>query len=231
MFDLSRFTTHRRGFLGRLAAGAAAFGLGGLATPVAAAARPTVTRDHVSADPEFEAWLNRITGKHKMMFDATAPNQGFALAWARVFLNTTNDTYGTTDADNSVVIVVRHGAIPLAMESAMWAKYKFGEFFKVNDGATNAPAVRNPFARVKAGELFLPGMAVDELLAKGVQFGICNVALTVYSGMFAKSMGLQADAVKRDWVANLLPGIQVVPSGVIAVNRTQEHGCAYCFAG
>ena len=30
MLDLSRFTTHRRGFLGRLAAGAAAFGLGDL---------------------------------------------------------------------------------------------------------------------------------------------------------------------------------------------------------
>ena len=29
MLDLSRFTTHRRGFLGRLAAGAAAFGLQG----------------------------------------------------------------------------------------------------------------------------------------------------------------------------------------------------------
>jgi len=25
--------------------------------------------------------------------------------------------------------------------------------------------------------------------------------------------------------------VTVVPSGVIAVNRTQEKGCAYCFAG
>ena len=231
MFDLSRFTTHRRGFLGKLAAGAAAFGLGGMAAPVAAAARPVLTRNGASSDPAFEAWLNKITGKHKMMFDATDPNQGFALAWARVFLNTTNDTYGTTDADNSVVIVLRHSGIPLGMGSAMWATYKLGEFFKVNDGTTNAPAVRNPWSHPKAGELFLPGMAIDELAAKGVQFGICNVALTVYSGLFAKSMGMQADAIKQDWVANLLPGVQVVPSGVIAVNRAQEHGCAYCFAG
>jgi intracellular sulfur oxidation DsrE/DsrF family protein len=84
---------------------------------------------------------------------------------------------------------------------------------------------------VKAGELPLPGMAIDELAPKGVLFGVCNVALTVFSGIFAKSMGLQADAVKKDWVANLLPGVQIVPSGVIAVNRAQEHGCAYCFAG
>jgi len=25
--------------------------------------------------------------------------------------------------------------------------------------------------------------------------------------------------------------VLVVPSGVIAVNRSQEKGCAYCFAG
>jgi len=29
----------------------------------------------------------------------------------------------------------------------------------------------------------------------------------------------------------LFPGIQVVPSGVMAVGRAQEHGCTYCFAG
>jgi len=28
-----------------------------------------------------------------------------------------------------------------------------------------------------------------------------------------------------------LPGIQPVPSGVWAIGRAQEHGCAYCFAG
>jgi len=231
MFDVSRFTTHRRGFLARLAGAAAAFGLGDLTAPATATALPVLPRDRASADPEFEAWLNKITGKHKMVFDVPEPNGGFGLAWARVFLNTTNDTYGTTDADNSVVVVLRHSGIPLAMESAMWAKYKFGEFLKLNDGATNAPAVRNPFAHVKAGELPIPGMAIDELVPKGVLFGVCNVALTVFSGIFAKSMSLQADAVKKDWVANLLPGVQIVPSGVIAVNRAQEHGCAYCFAG
>jgi intracellular sulfur oxidation DsrE/DsrF family protein len=29
----------------------------------------------------------------------------------------------------------------------------------------------------------------------------------------------------------LIPGVQVVPSGVLAVARSQEKGCAYCFAG
>src|SRR2546421_4760590 len=111
------------------------------------------------------------------------------------------------------------------MKSEMWAKYKFGDFYKINDGATNSPAVRNPFTQAKAGDLPIPGMGVDELLAKGVLVGVCNIALTIYSGMFAKKMAMQAEAIKKEWVANLLPGVLVVPSGVIAVNRTrsEEH--------
>jgi intracellular sulfur oxidation DsrE/DsrF family protein len=44
-------------------------------------------------------------------------------------------------------------------------------------------------------------------------------------------MNLDAAEVRKEWMAGLLPGIQVVPSGVWAVGRAQEHGCAYCFAG
>ena len=231
MFDVGHFTTHRRGFLGRIAASAAAFGLGGLVAPFRAAAQPTAAAGKASANPEFEAWLNKITGKHKMVYDVPEPHEGFAFAWSRVFLNTTNETYGTTDADNTVVIVLRHNGIPFGMQSPMWAKYKFGEFFKINDGVTKEAALRNVFAQVKPGELPIPGMAVDELAPKGVLFGICNIALTIYSGIFAKQMGMQAETIKKEWVANLLPGVTVVPSGVIAVNRSQEKGCTYCFAG
>jgi intracellular sulfur oxidation DsrE/DsrF family protein len=229
MIDVTTITTHRRGFLGRIAAGAAALGLGGLVAPLAAVTQPR--RSGASADPAFEAWLNRMTGKHKMVYDMPEPNGGFGFAWSRVFLNTTNETYGTTDADNTVVVVLRHNGIPFAMKSEMWAKYKLGDFYKINDGATSAPAVRNPFIQAKPGDLPIAGMGVDELLAKGVLVGVCNIALTIYSGIFANKMGMQAEAIKKEWVANLLPGVQVVPSGVIAVNRAQEKGCAYCFAG
>src|SRR5260221_519337 len=34
---------------------------------------------------------------------------------------------------------------------------------------------------------------------------------------------------EKEWLSGLLPGIQPVPSGVWAVGRAQEHGCAYCF--
>lgn len=230
MLDL-KLSTHRRGFLGRVAAGAAALGLGSVVSPAVAAAETAGM--NAAADPVFEGWLNKITGKHKSMYDAPEVNGGFCFVWARVWLDTTNATYGTTDADNTAAIVLRHFAAPLALTDAMWAKYHFGEMVKLNDAKTGAPAVRNMWHKMAPADQMLPGYGIDELLAKGALMGVCNVALTVMSGMVAQKMGggMTGEQVKADWVANLIPGIVVVPSGVLAVNRTQEKGCSYTFAG
>src|SRR5213076_1146531 len=213
MLDLNSLTTHRRGFLGRLAAGATALGLGGLVAPIEAAAERRVA-PRAAANPEFEAWLNKITGKHKMIFDVPEPNKGFAFAWARVFLNTTNEAYGTTDAENSVVVVLRHSGIPFAMKDSMWAKYPFGEVFKITDSKNQAPAVRNPVANMQPGDFPIGGVGIDELLAKGALVGVCSIALTLNAGMIAKKLGTDGAAVKQEWVASLFPGVQIVPSGV-----------------
>jgi intracellular sulfur oxidation DsrE/DsrF family protein len=223
MFDL-KHSTHRRGFLGRISATAAALGFGEL-LPRSLSAQPGPRP--VAADATYEAWLGRITGKHKMVYDAPEPNGGMPVVWPRVWLDTTNANYGTTDAQNSAVVILRHGAVGFALQDAAWAKYKLGELFKTNDGS--APATRNLWS--KPLPVPLPGTGIEALLAKGVLFGACNVALTIYSGVAAQGMGMDAAAVKADWIANLIPGIQVVPSGVLAVSGTQEKGCAYCFAG
>jgi hypothetical protein len=225
MFEFTNGNTPRRGFLGTLAATAAA-GLASL-TPLRLEAQPR-TSSPVGMDAAFETWLNRITGKHKMIFDAPELNGGMPVIWPRVWLNGNNENYGTKDADNSAVIVLRHAAIPMAMKDEVWAKYKLGEFFNIKDG--DAPATKNGFAKVMP--LPLPGTGVEALLASGgVLIGCCNVALTVYSSMWAQKNGQDPAAVKADWVAGLIPGVQVVPSGVLAVARTQEKGCGYCFAG
>ena len=44
-------------------------------------------------------------------------------------------------------------------------------------------------------------------------------------------MGLDPATVKADWINSLIPRMQVVPSGVLAVSGTQEKGCRYCFVG
>ena len=69
-------------------------------------------------------------------------------------------------------------------------------------------------------------------MKSGVLVGVCDMAMTFYSAkVFAPKFNMDAAAIKKDWVAAVLPGIQIVPSGVLAVNRAQEHGCTYCYAG
>jgi intracellular sulfur oxidation DsrE/DsrF family protein len=229
MIDFTR-STPRRGFLGTLAAGAAAVGITSLAGPLRLHGKPKEMQTG-SDNSEFEQWLSKINGKHRQLFDAPAPNGGMPFAWTRVFLMT-NGQLGVSEKDVSAVIVLRHAGIPLGMGHDLWEKYKFGEVFKVDDDATKLPAVRNQWFMPKEGELKLPGMSIEALQKSGVLIGICDMALTFYSKVvFAPKMNMDADVIKKEWVAGILPGIQIVPSGVIAVNRAQEHGCTYCFAG
>jgi len=219
MIDLN-LPTHRRAFLGQAAGSAAALGLAGLASPLEAAATPQAPQGQ--EDPALTAWLGKLKGKHRQVYDMPELNGGFGLAWSRVFYMTNNET-GVPDSDVSVMVVLRHAALPLALVDSAWAKYKMGEVFKITDPKTNAPAVRNIFYKTAAGELPLPGMDIGDLLKTGVLFGACNMAIKFYSAAVAKSTGGNADTIAKEWRAAVIPGIQIVPSGVWGVNRAQEH--------
>ncbi len=218
-------TIHRRGFLGTLAAGAATMGLAKLSSVEALAATPppgTIAED-------FEAMCKKMKSrKHRQVFDAPMPNHGFPIIWSWAFLETNNAT-GTADKDLGIIVVLRHDAIPFAMEDGLWDKYKFGENFHIEDPTTKKPSVRNLV--VKPEDLPLPAMTMGAVQKRGVEIGVCDLALTFYSSKMAKEMSLDAAEVKKDWVGGIMPGIRLLPSGVWAVNRAQEHGFTYCFAG
>ncbi len=226
MFNL-KDTIHRRGFLGSLAA-ASAVGVAALSSPMELLAQKG--KPDASSNKEFDAWLKKIKGKHRQVFDATAENEGFPVAWARIFLMT-NEMVGAPKSDVTAVVILRHDALPLAFDHALWEKYKLGEFFKINDKASKDPAVRNPYYHPKPGELMMDSFAIDELQKDGVLFGACNMAIKVYSGLVAKKMDMDADTVMKEWLAGVIPGMTVVPSGVLAINRAQEYKCTYCYAG
>jgi hypothetical protein len=101
----------------------------------------------------------------------------------------------------------------------------------LNGNRSKATATKNPFLRPKAGVLPIDDMALDRLLARGVIFGACNVALIVQSKMLAGGAGVSADEAAKEWAANIVPGITVIPSGTWGVNRAQEAGCTYCAGG
>jgi intracellular sulfur oxidation DsrE/DsrF family protein len=213
----------RRDFLGGVAATAAAIGLGDLIAGAHAA--------DSGAGTEFQSWLDGIRGKYRQVYDAPAPNNGFALIWSHVFLMTAAQGYNVPESELGVVVVLRHSAIPIAFSDGVWEKYKLGEYFKINDPATKSPSVRNPFAHIKPGDMPLPEAALEKLVARGVKIAVCNTAIHHQSARLAQQQGLPHESVKQDWLAAVLPGVQVVPSGVLAVNGAQSKGCSYCFAG
>ena len=216
-------STPRRDFIATLAAAAAAVGLGTEA-PVAMGAE-------AGGGTAFQAWLETIPGKYRQVYDAPSVNGGFALIWSWVFLTTGAVGYGVPESELGVVVVLRHSSIPLAMRDDVWAKYKLGEYFKINDPATKAPALRNPFAFIKPGDMPLPDVALEKLIERGVRIAVCNTAIHHQSMRIAQQAGLAHDVVKGDMLAAVIPGVQVVPSGVLAVNGAQSKGCTYCFAG
>jgi hypothetical protein len=218
----------RRTFLERLALGAGAFAAAALsnATPLAAFESHRARRQ---PGPWSDAWLQRLTGKHRQFFDAVTPNDGFALAFAAAFLNLNHEAYGLTDKDLTAVVGLRHVAMPLALPDELWARYQIGEALQFKDPATGGPATRNPYLHADGAPR--PGSDIPALVNRGVVFTVCNVALTTLSGEFAKNAGVSKDAAKAEWASHLLPGMTLVPVGVMAANLAQEHGCTYCYGG
>jgi intracellular sulfur oxidation DsrE/DsrF family protein len=226
MYEPASSITPRRTFIGRMAAGAFALGMSGVAVP-RTRAEPVALSRH----PDLESWPNGLTGKHRQVFDAVSPNDGFSGIFANVFLDTNNQASKLSDRDLNAVVVLRHAAAILAFTDPIWKKYKLGEAMQVMDANTHAPALRNPYFNAHPGDLALPGGSIEKLQARGVIFGVCTVALTHLSGMRAAAAGVSPEQARDEWVAAVIPGITILPSGVWGVNRAQERGCTYCYAG
>jgi intracellular sulfur oxidation DsrE/DsrF family protein len=221
--------TPRRKFLSSLAMGAATFGVGSLMAPLSMGS----DLPDAGIASEAEAWFDKVKGKHRMIFDVPKPNGIMPFAWPRVFIKT-NVATGTPEDDLGLVVVLRHGGIPYALDSSLWKKYKFGEAFTIDDPKTKAPSIRNPFQKPGPEDFVAPGLGnmmigVEELQASGVLFCVCDLALSIHAREVA-GKGDPAE-VKKEFVAGLLPGVQLMPSGIWAVGRAQEKQCAYVYTG
>ena len=228
-FQDQKSTTNRRDFLGTLAMGAGALTMTSLAFPSRLAAH---SKHFSNSSEDPEAWLNKIKGKHRIVFDATHPEGIMPLAWPRVFLMTNQQT-GVDPNDCTAVVVLRHEAIPYALNDNVWQKYKLGDSTKINDPKTNSPAARNIFWKPAEGDFSVPGIGnvkigINELMDDGVLFGVCSVAILVNSHAIASKMNMDADTVHKEMLDGVLPGVQLLPSGVWGVGRAQEHNCNYC---
>jgi intracellular sulfur oxidation DsrE/DsrF family protein len=222
----------RREFVERITAGAIAAGIGS-ATPLAAARAMTAP----SVKPDM-AWLNGVKGSHAQLFVTPTPG-GIPFLHVLNYVDTFKESFGQS-YPNVIAIVGLFGmAIPLGVNDAMWAKYGLGAATSVNDKATKSPATINVFAKPATSGLLgldapfdVPGTAsIASLQARNVRFILCNNALNFWVGRIAAGSGGNAATIRNDLVANMLPGITIVPAMVIAVNQAKEAGASYMHNG
>src|SRR5689334_5994016 len=103
----------RRSFLSSLGAAIA------LKPPMAEAQSSTSSPWQAARHTEDD-WLDQIPGKHRLVFDTTAPEGlGAALLYSNNFLDTNKNAYGLSYSDVALVIVVRHNSTPFAYNDAM----------------------------------------------------------------------------------------------------------------
>ena len=178
------------------------------------------------------SWVRKITGKHKVVLDVPEVDSAFGVWRASFWVQQYSDVLGAPAKDSTSVLVMRHNGIVLAMNQTFWDQYGIGKAKNVTHPITEKPTSRNPaLLSSKNPEDALPPMfddwAVDKFIARGgIALG-CSLALDACSNMIAEKDKIAADAARKKAESFLLPGVIIVPSGVFAVIRAQEAGCAY----
>jgi len=213
---------NRRDFVGRLAATSAAAIIGEEA--FTAMVMPHV---RTSAEPWDMSWVEKLKSPpYKAVIDANTFEEGYALDLASGLYSAYKEAHGVGDDQVRIVIVARRGGTPLVFGDALWEKYPIGTETKMME-SNNVPYRRNPYYRPRSGDSSGSGSSIESLTKRGVIFLVCNVAANNWARSLAEKTQRDREEVKHEVFANLAPGTIVMPSGVFALMRAQNAGCAY----
>jgi hypothetical protein len=226
-------STDRREFLGTLmAAGAAPMLIGKPTGRHDPANLPSYRPTALATSPWDVSWVDKLTGKHRALFDSVEHSMGLALLRALIWMNDNKEVYGTTPADTNAVVVLRHNAIWLIMDDEFWAHHKIGAITKIDDPATKQPVARNPV--LGPNLIGFPAAMADDSLKKALASATvlaCNLAFNLQVVPRVKADLKLDDAQAREMaLKHVVPGVILQPSGVFAVVRAQEAGCQYILA-
>ncbi len=214
-------TVARRSFLTRLSV---ALGFGG-ATAIASEAAQTQTNTEARWQPARhpeDAWYDKVPGVHRFVFDTISP-EGLdrSMGFAGTFMETNKTGYGLNDSDCAVIIIVRNRSTRFGYNDAIWAKYG-KQFSEQLNNFVDPKTKEVPTVNVHATK----GGSLDRLIQRGVQIAVCQVATRGVASSLARALGGETDTFFKELTENLIPNAHLVPSGILALNRSQEHGYA-----
>ncbi|TPG40602.1 hypothetical protein EAH79_11970 [Sphingomonas koreensis] len=225
----------RRAIIG---GGALLAGAGALSRPARAQAMDAQPRWQPFPEAQ-DAWMDKPGTRHRLMFDTTAASAAeSALFYADTYYAANKSGYGLDPQALGVIIVFRHMSTPFGFKDAVWAKYgaDFADKLKLEGEHAIRAAKGNPLLTSAAAPAKTPPtkksdadapVTLASLAAKGARFAVCGVATQGMAAMMAKMSGASAKSIEDDFKANLIPGAVIVPAGIVAVDRAQEHGYAF----
>ena len=213
----------RRDFLSSF--GAASFAA---AMPLTKGEVDTLAAPPLADSPWDVTWVDRIKGKYRAVFDSPGFSDGAALFRSVIWARQYKEVFGTTPAEMSTVLVIRHTGIMLAMNNEFWQTYDIGKRKKFKDAQKNKFFAQNPIGSVSAGT---PPQFAEMTIPKFIEAGgivlACNLAFMDPVSIVEKQEKLKHDEAEKKARTFLLPGVILQPSGIFAVLRAQEAGCNY----
>lgn len=211
----------RRGFIGRLIAGAAGVMAGGSTPRLLGAATAT--------GAPGDDWMKALTAPHRTVFDVSAHKNGKPLGHAKNYMDGWRDAFKTPEHDVNLVMGIHGEAAPFVLNDALWERYKIGQQYELTDGETKTAAVRNVFTTAHAAPAGLvpADQTIEALQQRGVRFIICmNTIGSMTRKLVAAGLG-SFDEIHAAILGGLLPGVITVPAITVALTQLQEHGLKY----
>ena len=196
-----------------------------------AAATIALDRDEARAMPSSgpwdTSWIDSLAkAKYRVVFNGSDVADGAALDYTSAFFDHFHEVHDTRDAETRPVIVFRRLGTVMALNDAMWDRFGIGADRKIDDPLTKAPARRNPFWSAPSGDRHGP-VSIEALQKRGLICLACNVSLMSMGYSFAQKTGRDIEEVRKEVRENLVPGAIAVPSGIFALIRAQNAGCAF----
>ncbi len=225
--------TPRRAFIEQLVLTGAGLGVAACAGSAAASGapipKPTPARQGTDVKWD-DSWTQRLGHQHRFVIDGSDMDSGPGrVALAHELYSWYHEALDISDSDMHIVLVLRHRAIPMVFNDAIWAKYNLGDRLKLRDNS-GVPVRRNPFYHVdkddKGGRV-RDADSIATLQQRGMIVLGCAMAVSGYASQLAQAARTDESAVVKELRANVLPGVILQLNGVYAVSRAQDAGCVY----
>jgi hypothetical protein len=174
----------------------------------------------------------RVATPHKQLFPASAasvqPQTDIATLFLHMQFAMNGFAFSLPEKHGrlATLAVLSGSSVVFALNDAMWRAYGLGERFGLAPTNIYYPATSalDPSASPNDPHGMYQDWSAQAVLTRGGSFMVCHNALTYFATDCAIRKRRDPRAVMEQWMANLLHGFSIVPSGITAIYLAAENG-------